>query len=313
MEEETPNLIKEGAFYLGIYLLLMLMTLLIPVVGLISLFLLSIPFIFFTKKHGLKAGGSLGILAFFITFLILGPIALPLSLIFVVSGVVIGECYRRKKTAFGVLLGGALTYIAGFVLIYVGSIVLLDVNPIQEFQGAMLESTEVADEMMLMMGVEEGVVLESVEEFIDGLLVITPVLLIIIGVVFAFIVQFISAFLLKKKGYDIEKFPPLREWGFPKAFIWYYLFTYLIIMIGVEEGTALYTVTANLTPILYIVMAIQGFALVFYYFYQKRVNTAIPVIIVVISFLFPIFLHIVRILGIIDLGFDLRKRMNAQK
>lgn len=311
--KERPTLIKEGALYLGIYLLLMIVTLLIPVIGLISLFLLSIPFIFFTKNHGLKAGGALGSLSFVVIFILLGPIAVPLSLVFVVSGVVIGECYRRKKQAFGVLLGGALSFIAAFVLIYVGSIVILDVNPFEGFQEVMKESTEVTDDLILLLGAEDGAVLDEVEEFIDGLIVIAPTLIIMIGVVFAFIVQMIATILLRRKSHDIERFPPLREWGFPKAFIWYYLITHLLILIGVEEGTMMFTVIANLTPILETVMVIQGFALLYFYFHQKRLKTVFPTILVVISFLFPFFLHIVRILGIIDLGFDLRKRMNVQK
>jgi len=311
--DERSTLIKEGALHLGLYLLLVLVTLLIPVLGLVSLFLLSIPFIFYTKKYGIKAGGVLSALSFLVFFLILGPIAFPFFLIFAVSGVVIGECYRRKKDAFGVLLGGSLSFIIAFILVYVGSIVILDVNPVQEFQEAMIESTDVADEMLLVIGAEEGAVLEAVEVFIDGLTVIAPTLIIMIGVVFAFIVQMIATFLLRRNNHEIKRFPPLREWGFPKAFIWYYLLTYLLILIGVEEGTQMFIVIANLTPILDMVMVIQGIALVFYFFYHKRLSTAIPVIIVVISVLFPISLHIVRILGIIDLGFDLRKRMNAQK
>ncbi|WP_416148044.1 YybS family protein [Salipaludibacillus sp. HK11] len=311
--EDRSRLMKEGAFYLGGYMLLILLVILVPVIGLISLFLLSIPFIFFTKKHGLLAGGTLAVLSFLLLFVILGPFSLPLSLAFAVSGVVIGECYRRKKDAFGVLLGGALSYIIAFVVIYVGSIVILDVDPVESFQEVMIESTEMADDLLFLVGDDGDAALEIALEYIEGLTLIAPALIIMMGVIFAFIVQIIAGFLLRKQKQDVVRFPPLREWGFPKAFIWYYLFTYIFILIGVEEGSPMFTVLANLTPILDMVMVIQGFALVFYYFYQKRLNVAIPVILVVISFLFPIFHHIVRILGIIDLGFDLRKRMNALK
>ncbi|PYZ91777.1 hypothetical protein CR194_19365 [Salipaludibacillus keqinensis] len=310
--EQSP-LIKDGAIHLGIYILLMIMTLWLPVAGLISLFFLAIPFIFFTKKHGLKAGITLATLSFFLLFIIIGPIALPLSFTFAASGVVIGEGYRRNREAFAVLLGGSLSFITAFILIYVGSILILDVNPIEGFQDVMMESTEMTEDLLVVMGDEQGEALEMAHEFIDGLVVIAPTLMIIVGVIFAFIVQIIAGALLRKKHRDVNRFPPLREWSFPKAFIWYYLLTYLFILIGVDEGTALHTVVANLRPILDVVMVIQGLALMFFYFHFKRWSIVIPVILVVISFLFPIFLHILRILGIIDLGFDLRKRMNAQK
>lgn len=310
---DRSNLIQEGGICLAVFLLLTVVSLWVPFIGLLTFFLLSIPLIYFTFKYELMAGISLAMFAFFILFIIMGPYSLPIALLFLPGGVIIGELFRRKKTAFGVLLGGALSYVAAIVLIFIGSIVFLNVNLVSEIQAAMLDSVEMTEGFMPFLGADQEAALQPVYDFVDILTVIAPSLMVIIGAGFAFVVQVVAALFLRKTGKEVSRFPSFREWGFPKAFIWYYLITYLFILIGVEEGTALYIAVSNLTPVLDIIMVIQGFAFLFFYFHHKGKGLTFPIILVVVSFLLPIFLHIIRILGIIDLGFDLRKRMNSQK
>lgn len=310
---DRSNLMREGGLCLGFFLILTVIALWVPVLGLASFFFLSIPFVYFTFKYELKAGISLALIAFSILFILLGTLSLPIGLLFLPSGVIIGELYRRKKEAFAVLLGGALSYVVAIVLIFIGSITLLNIDPIAEMQDVMLESVEMTEQMMPVLGDADGEALQSIFDFVESLSVIAPSLMVMIGVVVAFLVQLIAAFFLRKKGGNISRFPAFREWGFPKAFIWYYLITYIFLFGGLEEGTALHIAVSNLTPVLEMIMVIQGFALVFFYFHYKGRGLVLPIILVMVSFLFPLFLHIIRILGIIDLGFDLRRRMNSQK
>jgi uncharacterized protein YybS (DUF2232 family) len=47
----------------------------------------------------------------------------------------------------------------------------------------------------------------------------------------------------------------------------------------------------------------------FYFFSKKGISKAVSITVAIVSFLIPIFLYIIAILGIIDLGFDLRKKL----
>lgn len=305
-------MLQDGVKNLAIFFLFIFVTLFIPLLGLFSIFLLPIPFIVFTKNYGYKSGIVLGIIAFLLMFIIT-PLSLPIIVSFVAGGIVVGELYKRNFKAFPVLLGGALTYIAALILNYIGSIVLLDINPITSIQNVLKESVEISREMFTAIGQEGELALEAAHIFINHLSYIAPTIIIVIGVCYAFITQVISYFVLRWLKESVSFFPPLREWSFPKAFIWYYLFTYLFILFGFEEGSPLHIVLANFSPILECVMIIQGFAFIFYYFFYKKKSTAIPIVLLFVSFVFPILLQIVIILGIIDLGFDLRKRLNGQK
>ncbi|MCR6112662.1 YybS family protein [Bacillus sp. A301a_S52] len=310
---KSQNVVREGAISLGIYIGILLISLIVPLVGLVSFLFLPFPFIYFSYKYELRAGIVLGLVSFLILVIVFGPLAVPLTLLFSVTGIVIGELFRRKEGGFPVLLGGSLSFIASIVFIYIGTVVFFNLNPIDELQQAMYEQTEIMSDMLFIGGQsEEEALTETVHDIIEEIGVIAPFLMIIIGVGWALIIQLIAYGLLRKKGYPVTGFPPIREWGFPKSFIWYYLITYLFIIIGVSEGTAMYTAIANLMPMLELIMVIQGFAFIFFYAYIKRINRVLPIFLVILGVVFPIFLHIVRILGIIDLGFDLRKRINPQ-
>ncbi|UTR16566.1 YybS family protein [Salipaludibacillus sp. LMS25] len=309
----SQNVVREGAITLGIYIGTLLISLLVPLVGVVTFLFLPFPFIYFSYKYELRAGVILGLLSFLLLAIFFGPLAVPITLLFSVTGIVIGALFRRKEGGFPVLLGGSLSFIASIVLIYIGTIVFLNVNPIDDLQNAMYEQTEIMLDLPFVSGQsEEEALTEAVHDIIEEIGVIAPYLIVIMGVGLALVVQLIAYWLLKKKAYPVIGFPPVREWGFPKSFIWYYLITYLFIIIGVTEGTAMYTAIANLMPMLELIMVIQGFAFIFFYTYMKRINRILPVFLVILGILFPIFLHVVRILGIIDLGFDLRKRINPQ-
>lgn len=296
----------------ALFLALSMLLIFLPAVGVFLAVLLPFPVAYITYKYELNAGIGFGLVVFFLLFLAAGVLTLFLFFLFIVPGVVIGELYRRKYPAFGVFAGAALSTVSAVIILYLGAMLLLDVDLVGEFQDAMTESAEMSEQLLMIADGGSTDALEGVYDLIDEIPVIAPAMFIILGVSFAFLVQIVTGGIMRNRGYEVNRFPPLRNWYFSKSFIWYYLFMYIFILIDLDQGTPLYTVVSNLRPILEIVMIIQGFALIFYYFYHKGKSMALPLAIMIVTFLFPLFLQFVRILGIIDLGFDLRKRMSDQ-
>ncbi|MGO4889040.1 YybS family protein [Anaerobacillus sp. MEB173] len=309
---ETRKL-TEGAIIAALFAIILFLTLYVPIVGSIVIWLLPIPFIIYVLRHGLKSGLSLLVVTFFVSFIIGGVIVLPLTFLFGTGGIVVGELYRRKKNAFTVLLGGSLTYMANLILYFAGSIVLFDIHPIRAIQEMMLQSVQTAENMLIGIGQENTDQLESFITLIERIDDLTPSMIILTGVTFALIIQLIAKIVVTRLGHDVEGFKPFRNWMFPKSFLWYYLIVTLFVIFGVEEGTSLYLIVWNLFPILELIMTIQGLSLIFFYCHHKQIAKALPISIVIAGFIFPFVLYLVRILGIIDLGFDLRKRMNTQE
>lgn len=98
----------------------------------------------------------------------------------------------------------------------------------------------------------------------------------------------------------------------PKSLLWYYLIIMVAsLFIDPSDGIA-YTIAINLMFCLQFFVMLQGYSFLFFISDLKKWNKAIPVIIVIFSILLPfasIVAPFVRILGIIDLGFSLRKKI----
>ncbi|WNF37163.1 DUF2232 domain-containing protein [Bacillaceae bacterium IKA-2] len=308
---KNTKVLTEGAIFAAIFAVIAFMAVFLPIIGSFLMWILPIPFIVYTVRNGWKAGLILGVVATLVSFIIGGLLLIPMAILFGSSGVVVGELFRRKKSAFIVLLGGSLAYITNLILYFVLSIVIFDLNPIKVIQELMMESIKAAESMLSTIGQDPGSQLDPYLGFIDQLVYLAPSIIISTGIFYALLVQLIAYAVLKRIGEKVNesRFKPFRDWAFPKSFLWYYLVASIFILIGLEEGTTIYIVMSNLFPLLEIAMTIQGLAVIFYYCHAKNFNKSIPIGLIIVTFFIPNLLYIYRILGIIDLGFELRKRI----
>ncbi|MFN7251990.1 MAG: YybS family protein [Anaerobacillus sp.] len=305
---KKTKVLTEGAIFAAIYAIMAFMTVIIPILATVLLWILPLPFIIYTVRNGWKAGLMLWIVASFVSFIIGGLVLIFSAIIFGSTGIMIGQLYRSKKSAFTVLFGGSIASIANLILFFILSIVVLDIHPIEGIQELMRTSVETAEVILISIG-QDGKQLEEFLTFIDRLMVLAPALLISTGIFYALFIQLIAYAVLKRIGEKVARFQPFRDWSFPKSFLWYYLVASILILIGLDEGTALYMVMWNLFPLLEIAMTVQGLAVIMFYCHAKGLNKSIPVFIIIVTFIAPFLLYIYRILGIIDLGFELRKRI----
>ncbi|MGM7703267.1 YybS family protein [Pseudalkalibacillus sp. Hm43] len=303
--------LTEGAILASVYAVLFLITLYIPVLSIVTLFLLSLPFILYTVRHGFKKS-----LLFFATTLVLSVIvgslaAINVPILFGSVGIVLGHLYRKKSGMFAVLLGATLTYLVNFVLIYVMSIILLDINLATQLKESLEESIRLTEEVGGMLGGDVEQTVGQLRELLSIVPYILPALIVILSVFFAFLTVVVSNLFLKRFKIEIPDWKPFRYWSFPKSIIWYYLAVILLFLTNPEEGSALYIITMNLYLVLEIVLVIQGLAFIYFYFWKKNKGKTIPVLITISLFIIPVGFYVIRILGIIDLGFDLRNRIKA--
>lgn len=300
--------ITEGAIVTALYFVLLLAILLLPIVGVLFIFLLPLPFIIYVTRHTLKKGLLLLTVALSISYMIDSIAVLPITFIFGTAGLVMGAMYSLRKSAYDVLISGSLSFLLNFVLLYVITNVFFNVNFVDNLKKMMYESLKTAEKMVTAFG-ESTDQFELMYQSLEMVSYIVPSALAITSVVLAFVTQLFVNQFLKWFKYDFKPFPPLRKWSFPKSILWYYLIVTIIFMIGVEEGTIFFTMIVNLIIVLEVIIAVQGFSFIFFYFFRKGKSAAFPIVIVIVCLLMPFLLYIIRILGIIDLGFDLRKRM----
>ncbi|MEH7584161.1 DUF2232 domain-containing protein, partial [Priestia megaterium] len=109
--------------------------------------------------------------------------------------------------------------------------------------------------------------------------------------------------------------PPFREFKLPKSILWYYLIALILSFpsFNIEQGTFMYVAIINIVMGLQMLVVLQGISFIFYFSHQKGYAKAIPIVVTILALIIPIILQIVRILGIIDLGFNLRKQLDTKK
>lgn len=307
------RMITEGAVLAAIVTIILLLTFYVPVIGSFTIWALSLPFTVFTYRKGLKAGFILLFVSCFIAFVIGigGGLAIVPTFMFGSAGLVIGEMHRRGKNGFSVLLGASLLFIVHILLSYIVMTFVLNSNPMQLAIDLTKEQMEMTESTLVSFGQESNI--EVLEERLDLLIYMAPVVIVGTAVALALISTLLGYFVLRKLRHKVQALPPFREWQFPKSFLWYYLIVMILSFSAVEEGSTLFVIVWNLFPLLEVVLAVQGFSFIFFYCHKKKIAKAIPILLIVASLVIMPLLHLVRVLGILDLGFGLRKRIESQK
>ncbi|RYL94157.1 YybS family protein [Sporolactobacillus sp. THM19-2] len=313
---KNKNALFHGLLTLLFLSLLLIVTVYVPAVSLLTIWLIPVPLMYLTAKFSWPYGLAGFIAAAAVLLIILPGPGAVIPNFFMIIGCVMGEIIHRKKPAFAVLLGGSLASIAVLILYLAFSVLVMKFNPITAFKDIASQSIELSlNQFGSLLNQDKGKLLEFYRNQLDYLGYLAPSLLVMIGVFYSLIVELIALPLLRLLKVDVPGWIPFRTWQVPRSLIWLYLFVLVIqLFVPAESGTSFYTALINIEFVFQILLAIQGLSFIFYFMYVKKVPIAVPILItvVVLIFSFPL-LQLVWILGIIDLGFNLRKRIRGKQ
>lgn len=241
---------------------------------------------------------------------------LPMTFLAGLGGIAIGTGIRKEVSAYETWARGTLGFIIGLLFVFVFSQVFFSVNLVDELKVIITDSMEISKSIMEQFGT--GGQTEQIEEMlllqIDMLIELLPVGLALTAIVLAFLSQWISYKFINRLENKQLRFPPFRNLRFPTSILWIYFFALFISFFNLNPAGIYYTAVHNLLALTGLLMAVQGFSLIFLYTHHKKITKAVPIFIVVLTLLFPAFLlYFVRILGIIDIGFRLRDRLTSKK
>lgn len=303
--------LTEGAILLAAFTVLLLLTIYAPVIGMIVNFVLPLPFILFAAKNDWKSILVFMVAGLLISFIAGTIVALPLTLTYGITGAVMGYLIQKNKSRTTILIAGSIIFLISLIVQYVVSAALFHFNFIDELIKTMRDSISTSSNILKGFGQqqESQKVLKQLEQALDLIKTLVPSLFVISSFVAVFIIQLLALPVLKRFGVNMGNWKPFREISLPRSLLWYYLIVMLLgMVVHPQTGTYLSTALINLSYILQLFMFFQGLSFIFYYFHQRGASKSLPIIIVVVSFVMPILLYIIGILGIIDLGFGLRKR-----
>lgn len=303
--------LTEGAILLTVFAVILLITLYIPILGAVINLFLSLPFIFFSAKNNRKDSFVFLVASLLLSLIVGTFLAIPLTLAYGLTGIVMGDFVRHKRGRGAGLIAGSITFLLNLVVQYGVAVAFFKVDFIKQSMELLKQSIDQSKDLLKVLDQEPNAALfDRFNSAIDMLQLLTPSLFVIASCMAVLLIQLVSFPIIKRFGIDTGAWKPFRELTLPKNLLFYFLIAFLVSLIfQPETGSYFYLALINIMFILQLVMLVQGLSFVWFISHVKGWSRAIPIIVTVSLFIMPILLYIVWILGIIDLGFDLRKKI----
>ncbi|CAM4218175.1 YybS family protein [Paenibacillus alkaliterrae] len=282
--------------------LLLLLSLVVPLLNVISLLLLMVPYVVLYTTLPPKLFVLHLVPVWVIAFFAGGPATLIIGLFFLIPSIIMGHLYMKQAPASRVIRTVGVVFLAQLMLELLIFEVFLDISLIREM------STMVRDTMdnMLAQGVLPK---EWNSEFTDAVVRMMinslPMTFIMIAAGYTIITQYIARRAVKwSGGPDVPSFMPAREWRLPRVLVVIYLIVYVIELFSSTTSETFFAVAVmNLVPLLSFVFAFQAVGFFFFLAHQRGWNQAVPVLIAIPVLIFPP----LSLIGVLDTAFPIRK------
>lgn len=304
--------IAEGAIVTAIYMVLLWLTLYAPLIGTITSLILSVPFIVVGSRQTTKVTVLTALAATLVAGLLIGPGAGLRTALFALIGSAMGVSYQKYKGSWTALSIGFLTTIIGFIFMLVVMSTLFEFNVTQFMKDYMNESIKMAESIT---GSGNSEQINLFKQSVDLLVMLLPALIIIAAILTTMINHIVGIRVLRRLGTNVPTLPPFKDWKLPRILLFYYLISLILSFIpGLSSIQAIQTIVMNSVYLLGALFMVQGVSFVAYYSWAKGLGKT-PIVFVIIGmfllagFGFPYF---VSLLGMIDLGFDIRAKINRK-
>ncbi|UJF26926.1 YybS family protein [Planococcus sp. 107-1] len=304
MQNQQTRQLTQGAMMAAVFTVLLAISIYVPLLQIVSSLFLALPIAWYSAKYGGKASALFTAVCLVLTFIIGGILSLPLALIHIPLGLVIGLSIYNRKSKLFMFMGSSIVILISLVVQYVASIALLGINVLEEFMTEMKNSFQQTSAIMENFGTLPEDYTENMNQLLLSMEILMPTWL-VLGVFMATWVMLLLLLpVLKRLGIEVPAFPPFREMKLPKSVLWYYL---IVIVVSVftefQPGTMPYMILMNATLMLQFLLFLQGISFYHYYIKQEGWPKWVTVIVTILAIPLQSFTSIV---GIVDLGFDIR-------
>ena len=308
--------LTEGALMALIALALLVGSYFLPFIGFVLMFAVGVPLSILTVRRSWSVALIASIAAALLTMLLFGPVSgvrfvimyIPLAL---VVGMMLSHRRGAGKTLLAAIIIGALSVT---LLLIVGA-------GVAGFSGDMLmsEYNRLIDEMVLMyknMGVLEqmGLTEEALKQSAQGMLVLLPAMLAIMGGVLGVVHFFLTRATMRKLRLKIPRMPRFDQWFLPSVAIWGFIAAWALWLLADFANLAwLNTLTVNVLVIYGALFFCTGLSVLAHFMRFNQMSSGMKVMVAVFAFFFISGVLILAVLaGLLDLIFDFRKLRKVQ-
>lgn len=288
---------------------------LIPLLGLPLMLFYSVPVLVVTYEIGVLFGVTCALTAASLILLICGPaLSLVFLLTFALQGILLGSAAKKIKSGVDLVFSGLL--ISMFckivtVLVFFG---LSGVNPLSPGMEEIEKSAIAMWQPYLskLAPAEAQKFAEQLRLAVNMYILLIPSFFIMFSCAEVMASYFISSKYHKKlTGKSYFSLPEFERWSFPKNILLAFVVGFICELIAERrpEAALLRQIGLNLGMITQTLFVIQGLAVAYYLMRQRGFSRISRIIILAAVPLIAFLRGIFSLAGIIDIGFDLRKRL----
>ncbi|MCX7843639.1 MAG: YybS family protein [Clostridia bacterium] len=317
MNRIQTRALVEGAVFAAVTVVIGIIGFYIPIISLISV-VWSVPTILVAFRHGFRTSVISSVASSILVSVLTQPMeGLRFFIGFGLPGIIMGYLLKKKqgpvKTIF---ITGVVLAAASIVTLYLGMLAI-GVNIANAYDylfGMITKAYNEASSSMLDMyssiGVSREELLKSIavfEKSIDLLKLTLPAILLLSGLMLAYLNFKLTRLVLKRINHLIDDVKPFSMWRLSKKWGLFSAFILLlaIIQMSLVRAAPLNALTLNIFTILSMTGLVLGVSVAKFFFDKHSVPKALKAII--LFFLIFAFGNATMLLGVFDMVLDLRK------
>lgn len=303
MPNNQTKAMVQGAMMLAIFLILLVFAVYVPLINLIAFILAPLPIAWYSATYNRKTAIIFSFVAVLASMLVGNIIILPFSFTLAIIGFMIGDSLRLRKTKVYLLLSTGIAFLMTLAIMFLILTRFLNID----FSEQMNVSRETYEEYINNSSQFIGQELpkEQILQTLDAVQLTLPAGITLTVFLITFIIIEVNLLVLKRLQIPVPKFPPFNKLRLPRAVLWYYLIVLCInLFVQPEIGTTLYVIVLNMSMILWILLTLQGISFIHYCIDVFNYPRYLKVIVTILAI--PLYSFII-LLGIVDLGFNIRE------
>lgn len=292
---------------------------LLPVASLPLMLIAPCPTLYVYFKHGRGASMICALISGLMLNMLLHP---TISVIYIFSyglcGVVYGEAVRRTSTSADAMLASMtaslLLKLVSIAAVYAMTGINILMPDVSQLEAAI--KTIAASSAASVSGLDADAVAENAILFVDYFVMLIPYYALVFVASEMFISLSAASYILKKYGAEPPFTPPpFKDWSFPKNILIVMVAGFICNLIASSDGSsrAFAQIAANLDAVSRTLFMIQGLAMTVYFMNARGMPRVLRVFVVVVTPFIGILGDIFSLLGIVDVGVDLRKKLRSNK
>lgn len=307
----TNSNLTKIALLSAIMVLLGIFSLYLPIISIVTIFLMPIPLVILIYQCSLKDGFLAVLVTFILLFIlsgnILGIIALLLQTVPV--GLLLGLVFKNNVSSGKGMAIASLGAALSTVLIFLLAFWFTGINPFvvsQEMTNSMQEVLNWYEKSNLISESSMAQLKDSMEQTMELVALLIPGNLVIWSLVSVYITYLLSYWCFRKLNISVLPISSFKEWKLPWYMIWGIILGLFCLLIPVEENYLfLSAIGKNILYIMGFLYFICGISLLVFLYQRWKIIWVIKIIFLILIIIYGFFVFI--LLGFLDSIINIRR------